>query len=229
MSEVCAVYALRMTLPPSDRTTVRRLSERGVYDRAVIDAILDEALICHVGFVVDGTPVVIPTIHARSGDTLYLHGSPASRMLRSMRSGADVCVTVTLIDGIALARAPFHSSMNYRSAVIFGAPRIVDDPEEKCRAFRVLTEHVTQGRWDDSRRPNDKEVRGTLVVAIPITEASAKVRTGPPKDDEEDYGLPLWAGVIPLQLTAGDPISDPRLLDGIALPTYLEGYRRPHI
>ncbi len=218
-----------MTPAPSDRTTVRRLPERGVYERDVIDAILDEALICHVGFVHDGAPVVIPTIHARSGDTLYLHGSPASRMLRSMRRDDEVCVTVTLVDGIALARAPFHSSMNYRSVVLFGTPRIVDDPEEKREAFRVLTEHVTPGRWDDSRRPNDKEERATLVAAIAITEASAKVRTGPPEDDDEDYELPLWAGVIPLAVTAGEPIPDPRLRKGVSLPEYLVGYARRHL
>lgn len=215
-----------MTEPPSQRTRVRRLSERGAYDRAEIDAILDEALVCHVGFVADGMAMVIPTLHARDGETLYLHGSPASRMLRSLRSGDEICVTVTLVDGIVLARAPFHSSMNYRSVMIFGTPRLVDDSTEKQRAFEVLTEHVTPGRWDDCRRPNDKEARGTLVVALPITEASAKVRTGPPGDDEEDYSLPLWAGVIPLTLTAGDPIADPRLIAGVDLPPYLDGYRR---
>jgi nitroimidazol reductase NimA-like FMN-containing flavoprotein (pyridoxamine 5'-phosphate oxidase superfamily) len=197
-----------------------------VYERGVIDAILDEALICHVGFVHEGAPVVIPTIHARLGDTLYLHGSPASRMLRSMKRDDEVCVTVTLVDGIALARAPFHSSMNYRSVVLFGTPRIVDDVDEKWEAFRVLTEHVTPGRWEDSRRPSPKEERGTLVVAIQIVEASAKVRTGPPEDDEEDYALPLWAGVIPLAVTAGEPIPDPRLRSDIPLPEYLDRVER---
>jgi nitroimidazol reductase NimA-like FMN-containing flavoprotein (pyridoxamine 5'-phosphate oxidase superfamily) len=215
-----------MNTPASDRTAVRRLDERGAYDRTTIDAILDEALVCHVGFVADGFPSVIPTLHVRSGDTLYLHGSPASRMLRSMRRDEEVCVTVTLIDGIVLARAPFHSSMNYRSVVIFGVPRIVDDPDEKRHAFEALTEHVTAGRWADSRRPNEKEEKGTLVTALDIAEASAKVRTGPPGDDEEDYDLPIWAGVIPLRLEAGKPISDPRLRDGVELPGYLEGYQR---
>ena len=215
-----------MTTPSSDRTSVRRLDERGAYDRPTIDAILDEALVCHVGFVADGFPSVIPTLHARSGDTLYLHGSPASRMLRSMRSGDEICITVTLVDGIVLAKAPFHSSMNYRSVVVYGTPRIVDDPAEKRRAFEVLTEHIAPGRWADSRRPNEKEEKGTLVAAIEITEASAKIRTGPPGDDEGDYDLPIWAGVIPLRLLAGEPVSDPRLREGIPLPAYLDGYRR---
>jgi nitroimidazol reductase NimA-like FMN-containing flavoprotein (pyridoxamine 5'-phosphate oxidase superfamily) len=206
---------------PSDRTEVRRKADRAAYDVETVRAIVDEALVCHVGFVVDGAPVVIPTLHARDGDTLYLHGSPASRMLRSMRSGAEICVTITFADGIVLARAPFHSSMNYRSVVIFAVPRIVDDPGEKLRAFEVLTNHVTPGRWDDCRRPNPKEIAGTLVAAIPITEASAKVRTGPPEDDEEDYALPIWAGIIPLSLHAGDPIDDPRLGPAIDVPGYL--------
>ncbi len=216
-----------MTDPASPRTTVRRLAERGVYDRAVIDAVLDEALICHVGFVHQGKPVVIPTIHARRGDTLYLHGSPASRTLRSMRAGDEICVAVTLIDGLVMARAPFHSSMNYRSVVLFGEPRIVDDPDEQWAAFEALTEHVAPGRWADSRLPNDREIRGTLVAALPIGEVSAKVRTGPPKDDEEDYALGIWAGVVPLRIEAGPPISDPRLGAGIDPPSYLTAYRRP--
>lgn len=215
-----------MTNPPSTRTEVRRLDERGAYDRATIDRILDEALVCHVGFVADGFPSVIPTLHARWGDILYLHGSPASRMLRSMRRDDEICVTVTLVDGIVLARAPFHSSMNYRSVVMYGVPRIVDDPAEKAEAFRVLTEHIAPGRWDDSRRSTEKEEKGTLVAALMIDEASAKVRTGPPGDDEADYALPIWAGVIPLRLEAGEPIPDPRLRDGIELPEYLRSYRR---
>jgi nitroimidazol reductase NimA-like FMN-containing flavoprotein (pyridoxamine 5'-phosphate oxidase superfamily) len=212
---------------PTDRTTVRRLAERGVYEREVIDAILDEALVCQVGFVVDGRPVVIPTIHARRGDTLYLHGSPASRMLRSMRTGDEICVTVTLVDGVVLARAPFHSSLNYRSVVLFGEPRLVEDPEEKSLAFEVLTEHIAPGRWDDSRLPNLKEEKGTLVAALVIAEVSAKVRTGPPKDDDEDYELPIWAGVIPLEIRAGEPVPDPRLGPGIEAPDYVGRYRRP--
>ncbi len=216
-----------MADPASPRTTVRRLAERGVYDRDVIDAVLDEALICHLGFVHRGQPVVIPTIHARRGDTLYLHGSPASRTLRSMRAGDEICVAVTLIDGLVMARAPFHSSMNYRSVVLFGEPRIVDDPDEQWAAFEALTEHVAPGRWADSRLPNDKEIKGTLVAAVPIDEASAKVRTGPPNDDDDDYALPIWAGVVPLRIVAGPPIADPRLISGIDPPRYLTAYRRP--
>jgi len=216
-----------MSAPPSDRTEVRRLAERGEYDRTVIDAILDEALVCHVGLVIDGSPVVIPMLHARDGDTLYLHGSPASRLLRAMRHDVEACVTVTLLDGIALARAPFHSSVNYRSVVMYGRPHTVDDPEEKRRAFEVLTDHVTPGRWADCRLPTAKEEKGTLVAAMSIDEASAKVRTGPPVDDEEDYTLPIWAGVVPLSLVAGDPIDDPQLQAGLELPGYLKGYQRP--
>ncbi len=197
-----------------------------MYERDAVHAILDEALVCHVGFVHEGSPVVIPTLHARDGDTLYLHGSPASRTLRAMKRGVEVCVTVTLLDGIALARAPFHSSVNYRSVVIFGEPRIVDDAAEKRRAFEVLTEHVTPGRWSDCRLPTVQEEKGTLVAALSIDESSAKVRTGPPVDDDEDYALPIWAGVIPLRMTAADPIDDPRLRDGVEVPPYLDSYRR---
>lgn len=207
--------------PSSPRSEIRRLPERGIYDRAVIDAILDEALVCHVGMATDGGPLVIPMLHARDGDTLYLHGSPASRTLRAMRHDVEVCVAVTLLDGIALARAPFHSSVNYRSVVMFGRPRIVDDLAEKRRAFEALTEHVTPGRWEDCRRPNEKEEKGTLVAALAIDEASAKVRTGPPIDDDEDYDLPIWAGVIPLSLEAGAPVADPRLRHDVDLPPYL--------
>lgn len=220
-------YSHEMSDPTSPRVTVRRLPERGVYDRATIDAILDEALFCHVGFVRDGGPMVIPTIHARLGDTLYLHGSPASRMLRSMRAGNEVCVTVTLVDGLVMARAPFHSSLNYRSVVLLGVPRIVEDDAERRAAFEALTEHVAPGRWADSRQPTDKEFRATLVVAVPIGDASAKVRTGPPADDEDDYGLPIWAGVVPLRTVAGSPVADPRLADGVPVPNYLRRYERP--
>ena len=175
---------------PSERTEVRRLAERGVYDADTINAIVDEALICHVGFVDDdGSPVVIPTIHARARDVLYLHGSAASKMLRSVKRGGQVCITITLIDGIVLARSLFHHSMNYRSVVIFGAAREVTDLEEKQLAFRAVTDHIVVGRWDDARQPTDKENRATTIVAIPLDEASAKVRSGPPCDDDEDYAL----------------------------------------
>ncbi len=215
-----------MTTPPSKRTEVRRLPERGSYDRELINSILDEALICHVGFVHEGAPVVIPTIHARLDDTLYLHGSPASRMLRSMRSGAEISVNVTLVDGLVVARAAFHNSMNYRSVVVFGAPRIVDDPTEKWAALETITEHVVPGRWADSREMTDKEMKGTLVVALPLDEASAKTRTGGPGDDDEDYELPIWAGVIPLTTVPGEPVVDPLLTVEVPTPGYVAEYRR---
>jgi nitroimidazol reductase NimA-like FMN-containing flavoprotein (pyridoxamine 5'-phosphate oxidase superfamily) len=214
-------------MPPSDRTTVKRLPKRGVYDRATIHQILDEGLICHVGFVVDGQPFVIPTIHARHGETVYLHGSPASRMLQALVQGVEACLTVTLVDGLVLARSAFHHSMNYRSAVLFGKAVAVDDPACKLAALRAVSEHVLPGRWDDVRHPTEQELKRTLVVAIPIDEASAKVRTGPPLDDEEDYELPMWAGVLPLRLAALDAIPDPRLGPGIEPPAYLAGYRVP--
>jgi nitroimidazol reductase NimA-like FMN-containing flavoprotein (pyridoxamine 5'-phosphate oxidase superfamily) len=212
---------------PSARTRIRRLPEQAVYDSAAINAIVDEALICHVGFVDHESPVVIPTIHARSGDLLYLHGSPASRMMRNLKQGVEVCVTITLVDGLVMARAPFHSSMNYRSVVIFGSARLVDDPDEKWEAFRLITEHVAPGRWLDSRRPTATETRATSILALPMAEASAKVSTGPPEDDEEDYSLPLWAGVVPLRLVAEDPVDDPDLRGEIAVPDYLREYGRP--
>jgi nitroimidazol reductase NimA-like FMN-containing flavoprotein (pyridoxamine 5'-phosphate oxidase superfamily) len=210
--------------PPTDRTRVRRLSERGRYDADTIHAILDEALICHVGFVVEGQPVVIPTIHWRDGDTLYFHGSAASRMLRSLKNGVDACVTVTLLDGLVLARSAFHHSMNYRSVVIFGKAREVGE-DEKIRVLDSLVEHVVRGRSAEVRAPNQKELRQTLVLALPIDEASAKIRTGGPVDDEEDYALPVWAGVLPLTLTPGAPLAD----DGVTsdVPEYLKNYTRP--
>jgi nitroimidazol reductase NimA-like FMN-containing flavoprotein (pyridoxamine 5'-phosphate oxidase superfamily) len=190
------------------RTTVRRLADRGVYDREAIYAILDEALICHVGFVVEGQPVVIPTIHVRVGDTLYFHGSAASRMLRSLRAGIEACVTVTLLDGLVLARSAFHHSMNYRSVVVLGKGREVADRDEKLRALDALVEHVVPGRAAVVRAPNEMEIRQTLVIALPLAEASAKVRTGPPLDDEADYALDVWAGVVPITLMKGEPIPD---------------------
>ncbi|HEV8432380.1 MAG TPA: pyridoxamine 5'-phosphate oxidase family protein [Thermoanaerobaculia bacterium] len=209
----------------TERTTVHRLPERGRYDAATVHAILDEALICHVGFIVHDAPVVIPTIHWRDGDTLYFHGSPASGMLRNMRNGVPACVTVTLLDGLVMARSAFHHSMNYRSAVIFGIAREVTG-EEKLRALDLLVEHVCRGRSADVRPPNEVELRKTLVLALPIEEASAKIRTGGPADDEEDYALDIWAGVIPLRLTPQSPISDDRLRNGIAVPEYATDYRR---
>lgn len=211
------------TIPVTDRTRVRRLPQRGQYETETIHAILDEALICHVGFVVDGNPVVIPTIHWRDGDTLYFHGSAASRMLRSLRDGVDACVTVTLLDGLVLARSAFHHSMNYRSVVVFGKAREVGE-DEKVRALETLVEHVVRGRSQEVRGPNAKELRQTLVLALPIDEASAKIRTGGPVDDNEDYGLPVWAGVLPLRLTPGEPIVDDRV--SVEMPEYVKHYSR---
>jgi uncharacterized protein len=212
---------------PTDRTTVRRLPARGSYDRALIDSILDEAPVCHVGFVVDGRPFVIPTLHVRVGDRLYMHGSPGSRMLKAMADGIEVCVTVTLLDGLVLARSAFHHSMNYRSVVVFGTARAVDDPDEKTRVLQALAEHLVPGRWRDVRGPAPGELKATSVLSLPIEEASAKVRTGPPLDDEEDYALPAWAGVVPLSLKAGEPIPCPRLAPEIELPAYARSYPGP--
>lgn len=209
------------TIPVTERTRVRRLAKRGNYERETIHAILDEALICHAGFVVDGSPVVIPTIHWREGDTLYVHGSAASRMLRSLRNGVEACVTVTLLDGLVLARSAFHHSMNYRSVVVFGKAREVTG-EEKLRALTSLVEHVVRGRAAEVRGPNESELRQTLVLALPLDEASAKIRTGGPVDDEEDYALPVWAGVLPLTLTPGAPVAD----NGAEVPEYVTRYRR---
>lgn len=193
---------------PSARTTVKRHPERGAYERGVIDAILDEALVCHVGFAIDGQPFVIPTIHARDGDALYLHGSPGSRMLRNLRDGIDACVTVTLLDGLVLARSVYNHSMNYRSVVVVGRAREVTEPDEKLRAMRCVVEHVVPGRWDEARQPNETEIKATTILAVSLVEASAKIRRGPPTDDESDLDLPVWAGVIPLALRTGDPLPD---------------------
>lgn len=210
-----------------ERTRLRRLPQRGSYERASIDPILDEALFCHVGFVADGQPFVIPTIHARVEDRLYLHGSAASRMLRGLEKGLPVCVTVSLIDGLVLARSAFHHSMNYRSVVVLGTAHAVADPAEKLMALRAIVEHVAAGRWDEVREPNERELNATLVVRVPLEEASAKVRTGPPIDDEDDYALPCWAGVIPLRLTTLPAVGDPRLASGTPLSASVTRYRRP--
>ena len=210
----------------SPRTTVKRLAKRGEYGRETINGIIDEALICHVGFVVDGSPVVIPTIHTRIGETLYFHGSAASRMLRSLRGGIDACVTITVLDGLVMARSAFHHSMNYRSVVVMGKGREVVDREEKLRVLDALVEHVCAGRVRDARPPNETELRQTLVIAMPLTEASAKIRSGPPADDEDDYALPIWAGVIPLAVTPSSPIDDERLPSGVTVPEYATRYQR---
>lgn len=216
-----------MAQPPSERTRVRRLPERGVYDRETIDAILDEALICHLAYVKDDEPRVIPTIHARVGDILYVHGSNASRTLRTAKEGSPVAAEVTLLDGLVLARSAFHHSMNYRSVVLYGLARPVTDPDEKFRAQRALVEHVVQGRADDARLPNERELGQTTILAIPIEDASAKVRTGPPKDEDEDIALPVWAGVIPLRTVPGEPEPDPQLAEDIEPPAYVTDYTRP--
>lgn len=200
------------------RTTLKRLPQRGAFDRESINQILDEGFICHVGFAVDGQPFVIPTGYARAGDRLFIHGSQASRMLRTLGQGIEVCLTVTLIDGLVLARSAFHHSMNYRSVVVFGRAAVVDEREKKLAALRALSEHMIPGRWDDVREPNEREFRLTTVLSLPLDEASAKVRTGPPLDDEEDYELSVWAGVIPLRLVADAPIPDPRLPAEIGPP-----------
>ena len=211
----------------TERTRVRRHPERGVYDRAAIDAILDEALFCHVGFVEDGQPFVIPTIHARAGDTLYLHGSPASRMLQELSGGVDVCVTVTLLDGIVLARSVYNHSLNYRSVVVLGRAQRLDDPDEKLAALTTIVEHVVAGRSLDARMPSEKELAGTSVLALPLDEASAKVRTGPPKDFDEDVPLPIWAGVIPLRMVADAAVAEERVPPTVPLPGYVTAYGRP--
>lgn len=212
-------YAVSVQSP---RTTVKRHPERGAYDRATIDAILDEALICHVGFVHERRPYVIPTIHARDGDTLYLHGSPGSRMLRGLKRGVDVCVTATLLDGLVLARSVYHHSMNYRSAVVLGRAREVTDRTEKLRAMRCVVEHVVTGRWDDARQPSQGELDGTIILAIALEEASAKARSGGPTDDERDLDLDVWAGVIPLLLEPQAPVADNEL----PVPDYAVSYVR---
>lgn len=209
---------------PTERTRVVREPQRAVYDRDVVNQILDEGFICHIGFVVDGQPYVIPTSYGRDGDVLYVHGSAASRMLRSLDRGIAVCVTVTLLDGLVLARSVFNHSMNYRSVVILGTAALVDDPQEKIAALHALSEHVLPQRWDDSRSPNERELKATSVLRIPITEFSAKVRTGPPIDDEEDYSFPTWAGVLPLEMKAGSPIPDERCQR--QFPAYLQNYSR---
>jgi nitroimidazol reductase NimA-like FMN-containing flavoprotein (pyridoxamine 5'-phosphate oxidase superfamily) len=213
--------------PPSDRTTVKRLPKRAVYDRDAIHAILDEGLVCHVSFSINGQPNVVPTIYVRIGESIYLHGSPASRMLQILRRGEEVCVAVTIVDGLVLARSAFHHSINYRSVVLYGHGAEVIESERKTEVLMALSEHLIPGRWDMVRGPTADELRRTLVVSMPIDEASAKVRTGPPADDEPDYELPIWAGVLPLHLTAGTPINDPRLPPGIEPPEHATNYRGP--
>jgi hypothetical protein len=200
--------------------------ENGSFDRATIYQILDEAFLCHVGFITDGQPFVIPTGYARLGDDLLLHGSAASRMLRAMASGIDVCVTVTLLDGLVLARSIFHHSMNYRSVMIFGKAKVISDGMEKLGALRALTEHIVPQRWSEARPPNEQELKATTVLVLPLQEASAKVRTGDPVDNVEDHALDIWAGVIPLRLSAGSPVVDGKLRPEISIPPSVADYKR---
>ena len=215
-----------MEFPQTERSTLKRLPKRGVYDRRLVYAILDEGFICHVGFAVEGQPFVIPTGYARVDEQLFIHGSQVSRMLRTLSSGIDVCVAVTLVDGLVLARSAFHHSINYRSVVMFGRATIVDDREAKLAALFAFSEQVIPGRWNDVREPTEQELRATTVLSLPLVEVSAKVRTGPPIDDDEDYALNVWAGVLPLKIEAGAPINDPRLPETITPPSYTLKYSR---
>jgi uncharacterized protein len=215
-----------MTEPTTARSRVRRHSERGRYDRATVDAILDEGLVCHLGVVIDGAPRVLPTLYARDGDVLYLHGAPAAAILNGGRE-SPVCLTVSLIDGLVMARSVNNHSVNYRSVVVYGRPAVITDREEKLHALRVVVEHVCPGRWDDARQPSAAELAGTLVMRLGLDEVSAKVREGGPVDKPEDVGLPVWAGVVPFRTDAGVPESDPDVPDGVAVPGYISGYTRP--
>jgi uncharacterized protein len=214
-----------MQIAPTDRTTVRRQAQRAEYDRDLVNAVIDEALSCHVGFAVDDRPWVIPTIHARIDDRLYLHGAVANHMLRTLSRGIEACVTMTLVDALVLARSAFHHSMNYRSVMVFGRLTKVDDHDEKRAALHALVEHVVPGRSADARPPSDSELRTTSVLSLPITEASAKVRTGGPIDEPDDIALPVWAGQLPVSATFGSPIAEPD--SARAVPAYLTGYTRP--
>ena len=211
---------------PSDRTRVKRLPKRGAYDRETIDAILDDGVVCHVGLSVEGQPFVIPMAYSRDGDRILIHGSKASRVAKAIAAGADVCVTVTHTDGLVLARSAFHHSMNYRSVVILGNGRAIDDEKEKLEAFRRYFEKLIPGRWQDVRPPNEVEMKQTLLVEVPIDESSAKLRTGGPVDEDEDYALDVWAGVLPLAQTPGEPVPDEKLRDGIDVPDHVKDYRK---
>lgn len=218
---------MMVELSATSRTKVRRQPRRAATDAGQLYAVLDEAVVCHVGFVDAGTPMVIPTSFGRDGDRLYLHGSSGSRMMRLLATGAPVCVTVTLLDGLVLARSVMHHSMNYRSAVILGTPRAVTDAAERAHAFEVIVEHLIPGRWADARHPSRKEATATAVVALDLTEASVKIRSGPPGDDEDDLDLPVWAGVVPVAMHVGSPVADAHTPDGRRPPAYVLDYRRP--
>jgi nitroimidazol reductase NimA-like FMN-containing flavoprotein (pyridoxamine 5'-phosphate oxidase superfamily) len=209
---------------PTKRTELRRIPQRGSRDWETINAILDAGFLAHVGFCVDGQPFVIPTLYGRDGARLYLHGSAVSRMLRELETGIPICVTVTLVDGLVLSRSAFDHSMNYRSVVAFGTARKIADPTQKIKSLRVISEHLIAGRWEDVREPSEKELQATTVLEFSIEEASSKVRSGPPLDDESDCGLPVWAGVLPLEMKSGRPIPDDKLIKGVALPDYIRRY-----
>ena len=211
---------------PTPRTRVVREPQRAVYDRDVVNSILDEGFICHVGFALGGQPFVIPTSYGRHEDVLYIHGSAASRMLRNVSGGIPMCVTVTLLDGLVLARSIFNHSMNYRSVVVLGKGTAIEERDEKLAALRLLSEHIIPKRWNEARQPNEKELKATTIIRLPIQEFSAKVRQGPVIDDEEDYAFPVWAGVVPLNLVTGDPINDSRLAEKIPVPDYIKNYSR---
>ena len=209
---------------PTKRTKLRRLPDRGSHDRETINQILDAGFLACVGFCVDGQPFVIPTLYGRKEERLYLHGSSVSRMLRELETGIPACVTVTLVDGLVLARSAFHHSMNYRSVVAFGTARKIADAGQKVEALRVISEHLIAGRWEDVRKPSEKELKATTVLEFSIEEASSKVRSGPPLDSESDYGLPVWAGVLPLEIKPRPPIPDDKLIDGVTVPDYIRRY-----
>ena len=211
---------------PTPRTRLVREADRAVYDREAAYRILDEGFLCHVGFVTDGQPFVIPTSYGRKDANLFIHGSAASRMLRTVKESVPVCITVTLLDGLVLARSIFNHSMNYRSVVVLGKATLIDDPAEKIEALRLLSEHIIPGRWADSRQPNERELKATSVLRVPIEEFSAKVREGPVVDDEEDYSFPTWAGLVPLEMVAGEPIADARLDPKREVPSYARHYKR---
>ncbi len=212
------------TFEKTTRNQVKRLPKRGHYDSETIYRIVDAALICHVGYADGNQPFVIPTIHARQGDDLLLHGATTSRLLKHVAAGHPICITVTHLDGVVLARSVFHHSMNYRSAVLFGKGELIEDPDKKMEALEIFTEKLIPGRWEDARQPYAKEAKATTIVRVPIESASAKIRTGHPVDDDEDYELGMWAGVVPIQHSFGTPEADPKLTDGIELPHYLHEY-----
>lgn len=211
---------------PSSRSRIRRIPDRGSYDTETIYDIIDEAILCHVGFSIDNRPFVLPTIHARDEDRLLFHGAKASRMLKHIQEGHLICVTITLLDGLVLARSVFHHSMNYRSVILFGTGSVVEDPDEKLRGLEVLTQHLLPERWNDVRLPNEKEMNATTLVSMSIDEASAKIRSGPPEDEEEDYALPIWAGVLPIRQQILNPVDDDRLSEDIPVPENVRSYKR---